>query len=840
MSMNGVQKMIKRFTILLLLSAALGACDQSGGGAQQTVDAAKLEQIKKLLAEDVYGGGGGPGDPNDPTGPGSDGETFVRLKLNPPTLDLIEGTTIDFRVIAERRNTKEFTLSEGVTFELDDTSLAQIDDVENSARYDLIALKPGKTRILVRYQALETEVQLEVHAKSLISIDVVPKTVLLGTPTRFSLNATYDNGTQEPVTGTVQWESSDLSGITFAGSTLEPSIFLGKKVGLFGVKAQYQGSSIVSRTRVQMPQLASIRIEGDGSTFLIGTNAQLRATGTFLNGESFDISSSVTWSTEDGGIITLDSSGNMEAVTPGDFSVKASFDNVTGEGNFFVTNVSFASFRVVPTSLSAPIGTEASVKLYGVLQSGAQQDITDFAQWRVLDEALAQHGGLEDPPVKGKIAALQKGSTTLRARYGQTQFDIPLVITDAALSEIRISSDNPDGQCGVNSPQFRAEGLFSDDSRRDVTGLVTWSVDPPSQGVASQDPATKGLITTTAPGNAHVVASYQESNGPRIEARSPIKIGPAKQTGVGITAPANSLALGESMQLAAGTIMSCGPGQDFTREVTWTSLDPTRIDVSNGQTTKGFLTTKGTVAGVMRITVKAEKADFAGTLELELRPKEVKQITVKPTKLQIVAKGDTTPVVLEGRFTDDSVADITNLSAYPGYSVQYAIRDCSLPPCATIHATSGLITSGANEGQVRPSATLTLPTGKTVTSSQASVRVVSKCTTGVLSGFYCTFLGSYGQSCQQVCSNRGFTYHEATSFFFGLGGDPNDCSVALRGLGYTRGLENTGFSSTLKVGCAIWDVTDLAIQQSVRESSGTATATASDPGFARVCACSEP
>jgi hypothetical protein len=141
---------------------------------------------------------------------------------------------------------------------------------------------------------------------------------------------------------------------------------------------------------------------------------------------------------------------------------------------------------------------------------------------------------------------------------------------------------------------------------------------------------------------------------------------------------------------------------------------------------------------------------------------------------------------------------------------------------------------------IRPRAVLTTPSGKVIVSPNASVKVVSKCTgTGKLSGYYCVFLGTKGESCNQTCSATGRTYHPATLTTYGSSGDPVECGNALYDLGYIKKLETDKFNHGDGVGCAIWTIPALNIQQSVRETATPTTGADFDADFQRVCACRE-
>lgn len=826
---------------LMILSLVLAACGTKQVVQTSTsVDQEKLEQIKKLIAEQAQQSGGGTTTSGSTTNP-LDPRILVSLTVRPGKFEITEGLIDEtLRVIATQRNGEERTLSKDVTFQIEDSSLIEIIDDEDSARFDIKALKPGKTKVTAEYEKLTIDFNVEVKTRQILSIEIVPKAISLGVPTRFRLSANYDNLTQSDISTGIQWQSNNPSYLQGASDSATTGTFTGTTVGSVGLKADYQGMSIVSRTQVQMPGIRSIAVTADSNTFLLGTYAPVKAIATFNNNLTFDISSSVQWTVSDPVVGTVNAQGMLDALYPGELVVRATYGDTFGEETFTISSVTFRSFRMEPTVASFPLGMSQTFKLFGVLQNNSEQDITQFARWTSSNDLVAKAGGLEEPAVRGLYGAVQKGSAIAYAKYGSTTLQANVTVNDAALSSLSIKTDNPEGACGVNNPQFLAEGLLSDNSSKDMTPQVSWSVSPADAGIPST--VTKGLILTKKAGTATVTASYLEpATNQTITASAVINIQPAIATGVGIQAVLSSLAIGQSTQMSAGQIMSCGTGADYTSQVTWTTSNTNLTAISNVSGSKGLLTTKGSTSTPATVTISAVGGGFNGTFNVTIRPKEVESIALVPTKTTLVVNVDSTAVTLNATFTDASVENMSNIGSYTGYGVVYSLVDCPAAGCGTISASSGLVTAGATEGLVRPRVVMTTPTGKVIVSPTASVKVVSKCTgSGKLSGYYCVFLGTKGASCDSTCTSGGRTYHGATLSTYGSNGDPIECGNALYDLGYIRKLETDKFNHGSGIGCAIWTIPALSIQQSVRETGAATTAADVDADFQRVCACREP
>lgn len=829
------------YTVCSLFLLACGSKQVTSASTQ--VDQAKIDQIKKLIAEQAAQNSPSTSKAGSNTTETLDPKALVSLTIKPGKFEVTEGLIDDsLRVIATQRSGDELTLKGDVSFTLHDAGLIEIIDDPESASFAIKALKPGTCLVTARYKNLDIDFKVEVKAKQVSSIEIVPKALALGVATRFRLAINYDNFTQTDITEGIQWQSNNASYLLAASDGASSGIFTGQAVGTVGMKAEYQGLSVVGRTLVQMPSIRSISVTADSNSLLLGSSSPVKAMATFMNGTVFDISSSVQWSVSDTSIASINSTGTMEAIYPGEVTVRAAYGNVFGEESFTVSSVVFKSYRIEPSSASIPLGMTQSFKLFGILPNNQEQDISVYTRWSSSDDSIVRTGGLDEVPVRGLYAALQKGSATVFAKYGSTQFQVPFTVNDAALVGLTIKTDNPDGVCGVNSPQFHAEGLLSDSNSKDMTSQVTWSVSPSDFATPSSALDKKGLFVTKKSGTAIVTASFLEpSTNQIIQASAPISASASVATGIAITAPQTSLAIGQGMQLEAAQVASCGSGTSYTEKVSWSTNNTNLITLSNAVGTKGLLSTKGSVNSPVTVVITATSGTFTASFDLEVRPKEVSSISISPVSPQLVVGGNTTTPILTATYTDNTTADMTVISNFPGYSVTYALTDCTSTGCGSMSSSSGLMTSGNVEGLIRPKAILTTPSGKIIVSSAGSVKVVSKCTApGTRSGYYCVFLGSLGQSCSQVCQAQNRSYHAATLNTLGSAGDPLECSEALYNLGYTKKLETDKFDHDVGVGCSIWTVPALGIQQSVRETATTTDSSSLDVDFQRVCACQEP
>ncbi|MBC7533291.1 MAG: Ig-like domain-containing protein [Oligoflexus sp.] len=840
---------MNNYLLSFILSLVLCSCNKATQSQAVPVDTAKVEQLKKLLAEQKIAFENSPADKTGATAPTLDPNRVVGIKVTPSSLNLIEGLDTAVSVTAVLANGQDLSLSDLLSIEVLDPKISSMASSAVNAQYTVKALTPGRTTIKVVRGEWNVSFELLVKPKELVSIEVFPKSIALGTPTRFKLLALYNNASKAELSSGVQWESMSPSFINSDAQSVNTGVFTGSRVGAAGVRASYAGQTIVSRTEVQMPQIRSIQVVSEVDSFLLGAQAQLKAMATFISGSSYDITSSVAWSSADPSIISVNAAGEVDALFPGDVQIAAKFGNVSGAAGFFVTSISFQSYRISAITASVPAGLTTQLRLFGVKSDGSEMDISAYARWSSLDTQTAQSGTTMTPKQPGVFLGVALGTTTITARYGTNSRTATLTVTDAVVIGLNLTNDNPTGVCGVNVPLMRVEGVLSDGNSKDLTALATYTIDPPEMAIPHTDPAKKGYIVTIKPGAAKVKASYTElTTNLTYTATLPISSTAAIRLGTGITAAKLSVAYGESLALKSSEILSCGTGLDFTLTSSWLTDNesPPMNTVLDAALSKGVLNTLDMVdpptTSSVTMKVSAIKGSLRSDANIVVRPKEMQSITVIPDLADLDVR-DSTLLNLTARYSDGSTVIIDDIANFPGYSVQFAVADCVEVGCATVlNSAIGSLKALSKEGIVKVYASLSTPQGYSLLSAKIEVNIQSKCALGQRAGLYCIFQGARGKSCTQACAAvaGGSTYNDGTSTLFGKDGLSVECNAALISTGYTRGLQTTSSVVNLGVGCSVWTITALNTLKGYYDKSITTTAAAVHPDYARVCACNEP
>ncbi len=148
---------------------------------------------------------------------------------------------------------------------------------------------------------------------ALTTVTVSPSTpsVAVGKTQQMIATGTYDNGVTDTVTDSASWSTSDNT-ITTVSST---GLVTGVAMGTATISATLDGISGSTTVTVTLANLSSISITTTSQSLSSGQTAQFTATGILQNGDTVNLTNSVTWTSSNTTAATIDSSGLATAQT---------------------------------------------------------------------------------------------------------------------------------------------------------------------------------------------------------------------------------------------------------------------------------------------------------------------------------------------------------------------------------------------------------------------------------------------------------------------------------------------------------------------------------------------
>lgn len=287
-------------------------------------------------------------------------------------------------------------------------------------------------------------------------------------------------------------------------------------------------------------------------------------------------------------------------------------------------DLGIVSIEVTSTNDIVEVDGEENYTATATLDSGATLDVSDRVRWSTSDSSVA---GISQ---SGKAIALANGMIEVRAELADLSDTRDLIVSDAPLTSIDVSSDIVGGgqSVGVCSSgyQLTATGNYDDSyGPRTITHLVTWASNAPE--IADVD--SSGIIVTYKDGTAPLLASRNTVSSTPWELDVEDNL-----TSVVITPAVSSLSVGNSQQfIATGTYV--GPSTAvITPSVTWSasntdgSTSGDYLGISNEAATKGLATAlaagDATVTAVCASTTAALVTDATVTVTVAVKVADVK------------------------------------------------------------------------------------------------------------------------------------------------------------------------------------------------------------------------
>ncbi|WP_455206991.1 Ig-like domain-containing protein [Kaarinaea lacus] len=333
---------------------------------------------------------------------------------------------------------------------------------------------------------------------TLTSITIAPSAIPDGLPVgltqQFTATAAYSNNTQQDVTSTVTWSSSD-TGVATIG--VNNGIATGVADGSADISASLSGvaSNVVSLSVITLT-LNKIEISPAimPDDLPLGINQQFIALGTFDNYKSYDITGFVTWSSSNQSFATINSNGLVTSVAAGPTNITASALTVTSNSVSVavVDNKTAAALIVEPQWVGAlPVNRTVQMKALLRYSDNSTFDITDRVTWTSNDTAAATVNNGSVAGSKGLVTALSTGGfTTKRVSISAndspyTSFDssATIDITAATIASVNIETTSDDS---INSipvgftRDFYAMGNFSDGSKLKLVNPGAWTASDPT------------------------------------------------------------------------------------------------------------------------------------------------------------------------------------------------------------------------------------------------------------------------------------------------------------------------------------------------------------------------
>jgi uncharacterized protein YjdB len=598
---------------------------------------------------------------------------LVSLSVTPVSASIAKGTTQQFAATGTYSDGSLQDLTTAVNWSSSATSIATIANGGLASGAGV-----GSATIIAASGALTATATLTVGQPTLVSLAVTPAnpSFALGTTLPMIATGTYTDGSTLDLTATATWTTGNASIATVSSQGIAGSVALGS-TNVTATSGTIRGSTTLTITPAV---LVSIAVTPAIPTIPLGTTAQFTATGTYTDGSTQNITSTVQWSSDAPAVATISNDATTQGLASsfghGSTTITATSGSTTGSTTLTVTSAALVSLAITPASPSIALGTTQQFIATGTFTDGSTQNLTSTATWTsdTLSIATINNAGL------AQSAGI--GTTTVTATSGTVSSSTVLTVTSATLVSIAINPPTSTIPLGTTQ-QFTATGTFTDGTTQDLTPGGHWSSTAASVATISNTAATAGLATALGAGTTTIGISSGS-----VSAQATLVVSPAVLASIAIAPQNPTIALGTTQQFTATGTYTDGSTQDLTSVVTWSSSAATVAIISNSPGSYGRATSSGQGAA----TITATSNSISNSTSITVGQATLTSIAVTPSSIA-VASGYGVQFTATATYSDGSTQDIT----------QSASWGSSVMAVATVN-TSGLA-SGLMQGTTNISAT---------------------------------------------------------------------------------------------------------------------------------------
>jgi hypothetical protein len=485
-----------------------------------------------------------------------------------------------------------------------------------------------------------------------IEISAVSSTIAAGTSTKLSATGVYVGGLSAgDITDKVIWSSD-------ANASISSSRVTGIIPGTAILTATVGEISATYSLTVSSATVTAMTITPVAPSIAKGLTSQFTVEGEFSDSTKQDLTFDSTWKSSDLVVATVSdaasSKGLVQTLAAGSATITATFSGVSGSTLLTVTVPVLQSITVTPANLSIlSLLSTGSFQATGHFSDGSTPDITSQAVWTSSSPGVATIA-----TTGGAATTLSQGTTSISATLSGVSGASVLKVTGGNLTSFTISPATSTITLANNTRvRMTATGTFSNNSVRDITRAVQWTVADSSLASVTAAGGNLEWLTALAVTPATIITATSGS----LTSFKPTLIVNAPQLLSITLSPTNlSLTAGTSSPLTVTAFFNDGTSQDVTSLSTWTSDDTTKATVA----ASGFGTERvtGVAAGIttVRATYTYNGITFSPPVPITVTviPRALSSLTISP-QISLVTVGNQVQFTATAKYNDGTTVDVT-------------------------------------------------------------------------------------------------------------------------------------------------------------------------------------
>ena len=574
-----------------------------------------------------------------------EGEVFVSsISLSQASAEMLVGETIQLKATILPGNATDKT----TTWASSRQSVATV-----SEKGDVTAVSAGESTITASAggKSATCKITVENGTVSVTSITLDKTEYKLNINDEIVLVATVspDNATDK----TVSWSSSDAR----VASVSQTGRVKGLAEGAASIVASAGGKTAICQITVSKSVIPVASVALDRISVTLEEKQTTRLVATVSPGDATD--KTVTWSSSDSAVATVDQTGLVTAVKEGSATITAKAGEKSAECSVTVQK------EVIPVSavsISRSVLQMTKGQTETLTATVSPDNATDkTVTWSSSDVTIVSIDQ------NGKLEALKGGSATITAKAGEKSATCSVTVT-VPVEDVSLD------RTSLTLEEAQTTTLVATVSPADATDKeVAWSTSDSAVATVDQN----GKVTAVKEGSATITAKAGDKLATCSVTVSKAVIA---VTSVTLDKTRLEMTVGATETLKA----TVSPDNATDKTVTWTSSDATVVSVDQSGKVKAL---KG---GAVTITAKA--GEQSATADVDV-------FEVKPNAVEVKGEGE-----------DFDVTVITtrpyHLSSLPDWvkekSVENQVHHFTAEASDTAEERSGVISFCSDEGSCLP------------------------------------------------------------------------------------------------------------------------------------------
>lgn len=493
-------------------------------------------------------------------------------------------------------------------------------------------------------------VETTVESDTVATVEITPPTasVQAGAVVTLRARALDTDGAVVNV-GAVAWSSSNTSLATVSSS----GVVTTRAPGEVRIAASVLGKSAVATVTIAARDVASVVVTPASLSMRVGLTTPLQVQTLDADGASLT-GRTVTWTSGNPSVATVNSQGVVTALSPGAATITATSEERTGQAAVTVTLPPVQTITVSPSRDTIAVGTERAHAAElrdadGKVLSGR------VVAWSSSNNSIAAVSS------NGIVTGIAPGTTTITASSEGRAGTAIVVVLERLASSVTLT---PRSATLIVGATQALDAQITDAGGNLLTGRPIAFV---SSAPAVASVSASGVVSALAPGTARITATSEGKVG-----TADFQVIAVPVTSVTITPPTATLLPGATEQLTA-TARSASGAVLTGRAVTWTSGSPSVVTVTTG----GLVSAVG--QGVALVLATIDGVSASATITVGLPP--IETMTVTPLNPEIAVLGtvqlvatprDANNAVLQGRTIawsseDENIAFVSSSGLVVGF-----------------------------------------------------------------------------------------------------------------------------------------------------------------------------